>query len=353
MKKTIILSLGLAAALAGCNSGNTYHITGSFDGQIAPGDTISIINYADGDTINTIVATDSILNIEGVINEARPVALTKNGKRFKKFILEPGNILCDSTIHGTPLNDKLNEYADAEKKLYTEYQEKAEAVKAAGANKDSLDTVYDKQFTDLYKTTFEANKDNAVGFYALLDYAYGMKLAELEAVLANAPEWVKTSKRVTNLVDAAKKQDLTAPGKMFTDFAVTNSEGKEVKLSDYVGKGKYVLVDFWASWCGPCRMEMPEFQSAYDEYGDEINFVIVNMTDGQRETVESASGFIADSGYTFPVYYDTDMDAASTYGVYSLPTTYFADSEGNLVAYGKSALTAEMMAEGISRIYKQ
>ena len=135
------------------------------------------------------------------------------------------------------------------------------------------------------------------------------------------------------------------------DFTVYDADGNAVKLSDFYGKP--MIINFWASWCGPCRMEMPEFQSAYDEYGDEINFVIVNMTDGQRETVESASGFIADSGYTFPVYYDTDMDAASTYGVYSLPTTYFADSDGNLVAYGKSALTSEMMAEGISRIYKQ
>ena len=74
--------------------------------------------------------------------------------------------------------------------------------------------------------------------------------------------------------------------------------------------------------------------------------------DGFATYAEILEYGVFDSGYTFPVYYDTDMDAASTYGVYSLPTTYFADSDGNLVAYGKSALTAEMMAEGISRIYK-
>ncbi len=135
------------------------------------------------------------------------------------------------------------------------------------------------------------------------------------------------------------------------DFTVYDIDGNAVKLSDFYGKP--LIINFWASWCGPCQMEMPEFQSAYEEYGDEINFVIVDMTDGQRETVEKASSFISENGYTFPVYYDTDMDAAATYAVYTLPATYFADSEGYLVAHAKSMLTAEMMAQGIGMIYSE
>ena len=132
------------------------------------------------------------------------------------------------------------------------------------------------------------------------------------------------------------------------DFVVYDREGQEVRLSDFIGKP--IVLNFWASWCPPCQMEMPDFQEKYLELGDEVTFMIVNMTDGSRETVEIASAFIQDMGYTFPVYYDTDMDAAITYSVYSLPTTYFVDAKGNLVAQATGAINAETLQRGIDLI---
>ena len=78
---------------------------------------------------------------------------------------------------------------------------------------------------------------------------------------------------------------------------------------------------------------------------------MVNMTDGYQENVESAKEFIDDSGYNFPVYYDTDVDAARTYGVYSIPTTYFIDKDGYVIANGRGALDAETLQIGIDYIY--
>lgn len=132
------------------------------------------------------------------------------------------------------------------------------------------------------------------------------------------------------------------------DFTVYDAEGNAVSLSDFAGKP--VIVNFWASWCGPCKMEMPDFDAAFAEYGEEIQFLMVNMTDGNRETVEKASKFIADQGYTFPVYFDTDIDAAMTYGVSSIPTTYLIDKEGYIAAYAMGAINGEALAEGIRMI---
>ena len=134
------------------------------------------------------------------------------------------------------------------------------------------------------------------------------------------------------------------------DFEVFDLAGNAVKLSDF--QGKPVVVNFWASWCGPCKSEMPDFEEMYQQYGDEVHFLMVNMTDGSRETVEVASEFIAEQGYTFPVYYDTEYSAAITYGVTSIPATYFIDAQGNAVAYARSAINAETLQLGIDMIFE-
>ncbi len=132
------------------------------------------------------------------------------------------------------------------------------------------------------------------------------------------------------------------------DFTVYDEAGNEVHLSDYLGKP--VVVNFWASWCGPCRMEMPEFQEKHLELGGEVQFLMINMTGG-RETVETARDFIAGQGYTFPVLYDTEGDAAVTYGAYALPTTYFIDAEGYAIAQARGAINSETLQAGIDMIY--
>ena len=132
------------------------------------------------------------------------------------------------------------------------------------------------------------------------------------------------------------------------DITVTDRDGNAVALSDL--RGKPVILNFWASWCGPCKNEMPDFEEAYLEYGEEIQFLMVNCTDGYQETVEGASAFIDEAGYTFPVYFDTDRSAASTYGASSIPMTFFIDREGNLAAYAKGMLDRDSLQKGIDKI---
>ena len=135
------------------------------------------------------------------------------------------------------------------------------------------------------------------------------------------------------------------------DFMVYDENNNSYKLSDF--EGKPVVLNFWASWCGPCKSEMPDFEIAYQEYGEKIQFLMINMTDGYQETVSSANDFIKDKGYTFPVFYDSNLEAAKAYSVYSIPATYFIDAEGYIIAWGSGALSAENLQEGINYIYSE
>ena len=97
-------------------------------------------------------------------------------------------------------------------------------------------------------------------------------------------------------------------------------------------------------------MEMPEFNDKYQELGGEVQFLMVNMTTSSRESLEKAQTLIAEQEYVFPVLYDTEGDAAATYGVYSLPTTIFIDAEGRAIAQATGAIDAETLQTGIDMI---
>ena len=133
-----------------------------------------------------------------------------------------------------------------------------------------------------------------------------------------------------------------------SDFPVQDSTGKTVKLSDYYGKP--IVLNFWASWCPPCKSEMPEFQKVYNDLGKNIVFLMVNMTDGSRETVETASAFIKKQGYTFPVFYDVDQKAAYAYSVSSIPMTVFINDKGYIATYANGAIDEATLRKGIGII---
>ena len=160
-----------------------------------------------------------------------------------------------------------------------------------------------------------------------------------------APEQIPaaSSAAASSAASSAESEPFFAP-----DFTVYDIDGNPVRLSDFLGKP--VVLNFWASWCGPCKSEMPDFNAICEELRGEVVFLMINSTDGMRETVETASAFIAEQGYTFPVYYDTDGDASATYGAYSLPTSYFVNAEGHLITGAVGAISGDTLRLGISMI---
>ena len=132
------------------------------------------------------------------------------------------------------------------------------------------------------------------------------------------------------------------------DFTVQDIDGNDVKLSEQFGKP--LVVNFWASWCPPCKEEMPDFESVYQEMGEQVTFMMVNLVDGSRETLETATDYITANGYTFPIYFDVNQDAAYTYTITSIPTTLFINAKGEIVTSAVGAIDAEALKQGIQMI---
>ncbi len=145
--------------------------------------------------------------------------------------------------------------------------------------------------------------------------------------------------------------ETTAPTVNYApDFEVMDKDGNTVKLSDF--RGKPVVLNFWATWCPPCKAELPDFDEAATAYGEEVTFLMVNLTDGSRDTVSLVKEFVSDNGYTFPVYFDTQYSAANAYRVSSIPTTYLINAEGEIIGSKVGMMTASELEIWIQKLLK-
>lgn len=132
------------------------------------------------------------------------------------------------------------------------------------------------------------------------------------------------------------------------DFTVVDAEGNSVNLSDMIGTP--IVLNFWASWCPPCKSEMPEFNKVCEELGDKVRFVMVDAVDGSRETKEKGAAYIAQEGFTFPVYYDIEQSAVTEYGIRAFPTSFFIDSDGYIVDGVEGAIEEASLRSRIDKI---
>jgi len=132
------------------------------------------------------------------------------------------------------------------------------------------------------------------------------------------------------------------------DITFQDSNGNMVRLSDF--KGQPIVFNYWASWCPPCVAEMPEFEKLYKEFGSELQFIMLNSTDGQGETIQTATQFIEGEGFTFPVFFDVSGDGALAYDINAIPQTFFIDRNGNIVYHRIGMISEKELRDGIALI---
>ena len=327
--KRILFLLVLTAALVSCGK-TAYTIDGIFTTD--DGTEVYLIDLDRGDTLAVTTVQNGRFSFSGDVKEPCFVYVGREKTRVS-LILEPGNVTADideRTTGGTPLTDAYNAF---HKRFYA-YKRDQRAEKAA-----------------LTDSVVKANPDNLLGAVALEDLAHADTSAFLALYRQTVTDRVRDFYLVRKAYDAIELQNQTAPGRMFTDYTVVggNPDGTDVKLSDYVGQGKYILLDHWASWCGPCKAEMPNVVNAYAKYHDK-GFEVVGLSfDREKEPWVEAI-----KEWEMPWIHLSDLKywktvASDVYNVNSIPDNLLIDPEGTVVA---RCLRGDALEAKLAEIFK-
>lgn len=343
--RKIFYVLAVLCFCTACQQKAGYTINGKVDG-IADGDTVYLQDFMN----RQLVKLDSAIVKNGTFkftgNQESPVyryiTYIKDDKQYvADLFLENGKINVklgeETSVGGTVNNDVYqkfsNDFIAAQKEMNDFYKAIQEDTTLSDeqrqAKMNELEAKKEKAMDMIYNT-IEQNITNAVGIHLLPSYASAFSEEKQQALVEKVPaEMVNDNiKRIKDHLDLVAK---TAVGQKFADFEMKTPEGNNVKLSDFVSKNKYTLVDFWASWCGPCRQEMPNVVEAYKIYKPK-GFEIVGVSLDRDE--ESWKKGIAELNITWPQMSDVkywDCEAAKLYGVNAIPATVLIDQEGTIV----------------------
>jgi thiol-disulfide isomerase/thioredoxin len=316
----------LAACTATAAADGKYTVTGTdvpddFEGQSA-----FLVNYDTGEKIDSTFVEDGKALFAGTLSQPALTRLIIDGNRMGSFILEAGDITISKGVAtGSPLNEEYNGIQQHLRELSAKYQ---------ALPNDSIGQIQREAVTKEYEaytdSVFAANIDNPIGYSFYLDKAFEMDLDEMEKFLAEHPAF-KNYVRAGKMLEAARKKVATSPGHKFVDFTITNDTTSQ-SLSDYVGKGKPVLVDFWASWCGPCIRETAVVKDLLNEYGPQgLEVLGVAVWDEPQNTKRA----IEQHQLPWPQILNAQTVPTDLYGIAGIPCILLIAPDGTIVSRDK------------------
>ncbi len=369
MKKLLSLAaVALLLCVAACNK-KGYKVTGYVTGA-ENGDTVILADVRgmnDVDTIQIVLVKGGKFVFEGVQDTAvmRYVIWRSNANPdlalATQFALENGSITIkldtaqnkSAEICGTPANEALSALSAQEYELNQKAQQifgvlnDLSATDEAKADAEKQLNDLQDQSMDIYRNFIQENIDNVVGQTYLVMYAGALGDDFVNEQLAAIPE-NSDNEDIQSLRELYALKAVTAVGKPFKDIKAKTPEGNELSVGEVAAKAKVLLIDFWASWCGPCRGEMPNVKAAYEQYHAQ-GFEIIGVS--LDKDVNAWKQAIVELGITWPQISDLkgwDCEGASLYGVRAIPATVLI-KDGKIVARD---LRGDKLAEIVGELLK-
>lgn len=323
--KTLAIVAIAAAATACSHQPKTYTVNGTTVPE-ANGTTAVLLSLNNGDTLATTVVENAQYTFTDTISAPALAQINVDGKAQTLLVLEPGTITVqESTVSGTKLNETLEQLGAYDKATV----EKISALDQHGSDFQTEYAAIVEQYETYIDSIFEANIDNPVGTVLFSEKVTELPLDSIEATLALHPtlaNYTQTQKILDNLRTAA----LTQPGKQYIDFAI-EYQGDTTRLSDLMKPGRYTLVDFWASWCGPCRREIPNLKEMQKTFGPEgldiVGVAVWDQPDNTKQAMEELD-------ITWPVIINAQRIPTDLYGIVGIPTIILISPEGEILSRG-------------------
>lgn len=354
MNKIVLAFLSLAMPLA-TMAQSTCKIKGQADKSLS-GEYV-YVTYGKSVADSAKISSDGSFAFTMGADEQLYACGEKNSRKSVAFVCEKGEVKIDLStgqIEGGKQNKLLSELKSSLQKPENLYDKEmktlSETTMSEKEKESKAEEIYTKALESLKSTVKECVKHNPssqVASYAL-SYVYSMLSVEeffdfYDLLAENARQYPQL-KEIYKSFDAQRK---TAEGKMFVDFTIKGGSlsGTDVSLSDFVGKGKYVLVDFWATWCGPCKREIPNLRQIYKDFGDKITVLSVAVWD-KREATEK---FIKQNDMPWNHIVDAQQIPTDAYGIAGIPQIILFAPDGTIV---KRDLRGEQIRQQIEEVLK-